>query len=283
MVGVVTQPDRPAGRGQKNLPSAVRKTAESRHVPVLTPAKIRDPEFIDALKSWAPELIVVVAYGRILPSSALELPPRGCLNVHYSLLPKYRGAAPAAWTIIQGEKKGGVTILKLVEKMDAGPILLQEELPVARDDTRASLEAKLIPVGARLLLEAIRRLKDGTISLRPQREEEASYAPMIKKDDGRIDWTEPAEAIERRVRGLYPWPSAYAYLRGQLLKVYRAAVIRAEEKGIPGEVVKADKGGLWVSTGHSILCLEEVQLENRNRLPVGEFLKGVRIATGERL
>lgn len=283
VVGVVTQPDRPAGRGQKRVSSPVRRVAESHHIAVLTPEKIRDPGFLAVLKSWAPHLIVVVGYGRILPRSVLELPPQGCVNVHYSLLPKYRGAAPVVWTILSGEEKSGVTTMKLVEKMDAGPILLQEEISLVPDETAASLEAKLTPIGARLLLETIRRLKNGSITPRLQREEEATYASMLKKEDGRIDWTQPAMAIERRVRALYPWPSAYTYLHGKLLKVCRAAVITPEKKGLPGEVVRADRGGLWVATGQEILSLEEVQLENRKRLVAAEFLKGAGIENGERL
>ncbi len=283
VVGVVTQPDRPAGRGQKRVPSPVRRVTESRRIPVLTPEKIRDPDFLNTIKSWAPQLIVVVAYGRILPRSVLELPPQGCLNVHYSLLPKYRGAAPIAWTILNGEGKSGVTTMSLVERMDAGPILLQEEVSLDQDETAASLEAKLIPVGAHLLLETISGLKNGRITPRSQREEESTYAPMLKKEDGRIDWTQPAKAIERRVRALYPWPSAYTYLKGKLLKVYRTVVITAGEKGPAGEVVKADGGSLWIATGQGILSLEEVQIENRKRLPAAEFLKGARIEKGERL
>ncbi len=283
VVGVVTQPDRPAGRGQKSISSPVRRVAESRHLPVLAPEKIRDPEFLTALKSWAPRLIVVVAYGRILPRSILELPPEGCINVHYSLLPSYRGAAPVAWTILNGEEKSGVATMRLVEKMDAGPILLQEETPVAPGDTTASLQARLIPIGARLLLETIRGLKERTITPQPQREEEASFAPMLKKEDGRIDWTKPAKTIERQVRAFYPWPTAYTFLKGRLLKVYRAAPVAAEEKGQPGQVVRVDRESLWIATGEGALALEELQLENRKRLAIGEFLKGARIEKSERL
>lgn len=283
VVGVVTQPDRPSGRGQRETSSPVRRIAERHRIPVLAPEKIRDLDFLSNLKGWAPELIVVVAYGRILPSSILDLPPQGCLNVHYSLLPKYRGAAPIAWAILGGEEKSGVTTMRLVEKMDAGPILFQEEVPLAPDETAASLEAKLIPIGARLLLETIHRLKDGSILPKPQREEEVTYAPILKKEDGKIDWSQPAKAIERRVRALYPWPSAYTYLKGKLLKIYRAAVITVEERGASGEIVRADRQGLWVATGHGVLSLEEVQLENRKRLPTAEFLKGARIEKGDRL
>lgn len=283
VVGVVTQPDRPAGRGQKSIPSPVRKVAESHHIPIGAPEKLRDPAFLAALKAWAPKLIVVVAYGRILPPSVLDLPAEGCLNVHYSLLPKYRGAAPVAWAILNGEEKSGVTTMRLVEKMDAGPILLQEEVAVGPNETAASLESKLIPVGARLLLETIRRLQDGSVTSRSQIEEEATYAPILKKEDGQINWTHPAELIERQVRGFYLWPSAYTHLRERTLKIYHASVISVEQPGHPGEVVRAGREGLWIATGRGILSLEEVQLENRKRLAATEFLKGARIEKGERL
>ena len=283
VVGVVTQPDRPAGRGEKIIPSPVRRVAESRHIPVLAPEKIRDPSFLSALNGWAPQLVVVVAYGRILPRQILELPPRGCLNLHYSLLPKYRGAAPVAWAIINGAEKSGVTTMQLVEKMDAGPILLQREVSLSADETAASLESKLAPVGAELLLETIARLKAGAVTPRAQNEAEATYAPMLKKGDGLIDWRQPAVAIERRVRGLNPWPSAYAYLAGNLLKVHRARAMTTEEKAAPGEVVRAEKGALWVATGQGTLSLEEVQLENRKRMAAAEFLKGTRVEKGARL
>jgi len=228
-------------------------------------------------------LIVVVAYGRILPREILELAPHGCLNVHYSLLPKYRGAAPAAWAIINDEEKSGVTTMKLVEKMDAGPILLQREIPLAANETQASLEAKLAPVGAALLLETIARLKAESITPRTQEERQATYAPMLKKEDGLIDWRLPAAVIERRVRGLNPWPSAYAHLKGKLLKVHRATVVKAEQTAAPGEVVRAEKGALWVAAGDGLLSLEEVQLENRKKMAAAEFLKGSRIEKGARL
>jgi methionyl-tRNA formyltransferase len=283
VVGVVTQPGRPAGRGQKTISSPVRGVADSHGVPVVAPEKIRDPSFLATLNDWNPQIIVVVAFGRILPATILDLAPHGCVNVHYSLLPKYRGAAPAAWTIINGEEEGGVTTMRLVEKMDAGPIYLQEETAVPPDETTASLQDKLTPVGSRLLLETIRRLKDGTLAPQTQDEAKATFAPMIKKEDGLIDWSRPAAEIERRIRGFTPWPSAYTHLRGKLMKVHRAKVIATTERGNPGEIIRADVNGFWVATGSGALSLEEVQLENRKRLLGVEFLKGARIGKGERL
>ncbi|HEX9442934.1 MAG TPA: methionyl-tRNA formyltransferase [Candidatus Binatia bacterium] len=282
VAGVVTQPERPAGRGQKPIASPVGRAAEGRGVPVLAPEKVRDPAFLAALAAWAPELIVVVAYGRILPRSILELAPRGCLNVHYSILPKYRGAAPAAWAVVNGEEKSGVTTMRLVEKMDAGPIFLQREIALAEDETTGSLQAKLAPVGAELLLETIAGIEAGTIAPKAQDESQATLAPMLKKEDGLIDWTLPARALERRVRGFNPWPSAYTRVGGSLLKIHRAGVIEGE-KGAPGEVVRAGKDGLWVAAGAGALSLEEVQLENRKKMAAAEFLNGTRIEKGARL
>lgn len=283
VVGVVTQPDRPAGRGRKTILSPVRRVAEIRGVPTLAPEKIRDPSFFDVLSKWVPDLIVVVAYGRILPRQILELAPHGCLNVHYSLLPKYRGAAPVPWAIIGGEEKSGVTTMRLVEKMDAGPIFLQREISIAPNDTTASLQAKLAPVGAELLVETIAGLKAGNLTPQAQDESKVTYAPVLKKEDGLIDWNLPAVSIERRVRGFNPWPSAYTYLAGNLLKIHRARVIEIAEKAAPGEVLKADKEGLWIATGAGALSLEEVQLENRKKMTAREFLNGTRVEKGARL
>jgi len=283
IVGVVTQPDRPSGRGQKSIPSPVRKVAEAHSIPVVAPEKIRDPGFISTLKYWKPEIIVVVAYGRILPKTILDLPAHGCLNVHYSLLPKYRGAAPTAWTIINGDPEAGVTTMQLVEKMDAGPIYLQEAAPVTPDETMGSLQAKLTPVGAQLLMETLRRLKLGSLKAAPQDESAVSFAPILKKEDGLVDWRHSAIMIERRVRGLDPWPGAYTHINGKVLKIHRAKIMANDRSASPGEVVRADGGGLWVATGSGTIGLEEVQLENRKRLPGVEFLRGARINPGDRL
>jgi methionyl-tRNA formyltransferase len=283
VVGVVTQPDRPVGRGQKSAPSPVRRLAEARGIPVAAAEKIKTPDFLETLRNWRPEVIVVVAYGRILPKSVLELAPHGCVNVHYSLLPKYRGAAPAAWTIINGEREGGVTTMKLVEKMDAGGIYLQEARALATDETTGSLQAKLTPIGARLLLETLRGIKAGTLQARDQDERLATLAPLLKKEDGLIDWTRSAVEIERRVRGLHPWPGSFTHVHGKLLKVHRVRLVSTASSGPPGEVVRADSGGFWVAAPSGIIDLEEVQLENKKRLPGAEFIKGARIRAGDRL
>ena len=283
IVGVVTQPDRPTGRGQQSRPSPVRRIAESRGIPVMTPVKIRDSDFLDALRSWKPQIIVVVAFGRILPKSVLELSPRGCLNVHYSLLPKYRGAAPVTWTIINGEEKGGVTTMQLVEQLDAGPIYLQEEIKLDQHETTGSLQARLAPVGGQLLLNTIGGLKNNSLQPKYQEESCVTFAPLIKKEDGLVDWTQSAVTIERRIRAFTPWPSAYSHLHGKLLKIHRATPIQTNRSGTPGEIVRADSGGFWIATGNGTLSLEEVQLENKKRIASVEFIKGARIAAGDQL
>jgi len=283
VVGVVTQPDRPAGRGQQVWPSPVRKAAEAHGIPVIAAEKIRTRQFLEELKQWQPEIIVVVAYGRILPKSILELAPHGCLNVHYSLLPKYRGAAPAAWTIINGESEGGVTTMKLVEKMDAGAIYLQEKITLASDETTGSLQTKLTPIGANLLRETLSRLKEGSLAPREQDEGAATLAPMLKKDDGLIDWQKSAIEIERRVRGLDPWPGSFTHIGDKLLKVHKTKIIATERSGEPAEVIRADGGGWWIATAAGIIEFVEVQLENKKRLAGVEFIRGARIKVGDRL
>jgi methionyl-tRNA formyltransferase len=284
IVGVVTRPDRPAGRGQKSVPSAVRRVAETRDIPVLAPESVRTQEFIERLKAWSPDIIVVVAYGRMLAKAILDLAPHGCVNVHYSLLPKFRGAAPAAWTIINREREGGVTTMRLVEKMDAGPIYLQRSLVLASDETTASLQAKLTSIGVDLLLETLRGLKQGSLRGREQDEACATFAPMLKKEDGLIDWSLPAVVLESRVRGLTPWPGAFTHVDDKMLKVHRAKLLPDCESALePGSVLRADAGGFWIATGAGVLALEEVQLENRKRLPGVEFLKGARIEAGDHL
>ncbi len=283
VVGVVTQPDSAAGRGQKTSVSAVRKLAESHNLPVLAPEKIRSAAFLESLRQWQPDIIVVVAYGRILPASILELAPQGCVNVHYSLLPKYRGAAPVAWTIINGEVEAGVSTIKLVEKMDAGAIYLQEAIKLTGAETTGSLQTQLTPVGARLLLETIRRLKDGSLRATEQVESAATLAPILKKEDGLIDWLQSAREIERRIRGLDPWPGSFTHWSGKMLKIHRAVVVDTERRGAPGEIIRADGAGFWVATSSGVLSLEEVQQENKKRLPGVEFIRGARIKPGDRL
>ena len=287
VVGVVTQPDRPSGRGQTTTPSPVRRTAEDAGIPVLTPRKMKDPDLLDQLREWCPDLAVVVAYGRILPQAMLDLPPLGCVNVHYSLLPRYRGAAPMQWAILNGDTFTGVSTMLLVAEMDAGPTLLVEEVAMAPDETAASLEAKLVPVGARLLAVTLAGVRQGSIEPRPQDPAAVTFAPMLSKEDGIIDWSRPAPEIERRVRAFTPWPSAFSYWQGKRVKVHTARPLTAAETqepggAAPGTVVRADAEGIRVATGTGSLLLTELQLEGRKRMPAEQFLRGAGLREGMR-
>lgn len=282
VVGVVTQPDRPVGRGQKTVPSPVRVVARDHGIPVLTPQRMKDPLLLDQLRDWAPDLIVVVAYGRILPQVILDLPPRGCINVHYSLLPKYRGAAPMQWALLSGDLVTGVTTMLLVAKMDAGPILLQETVLIDPRETTTTLQEKLVPVGAGLLLETIEGLKEGTVVPSGQDEAAATFASMLKKDDGVIDWAQSAVEIERKVRAFTPWPSAFTYYGGRLVKVHDARVVDLEVPEQPGTIVKAQGGDLWVATGQGVLSVDALQLEGKNRMSTAAFLRAGSLEQGRR-
>ncbi len=278
VVGVVCQPDKPAGRGRHLNAPAAKVVAVEAGLEVLQPEKLRPPEFLEALRRWAPDLIVVAAYGRILPKSVLDLPAHGCINVHGSLLPKYRGAAPIQWAILRGEDVTGVTIMQMNERMDAGDILLQRETAIGSDETYGELQVRLAEVGAQALMEAIARLHAGTLRAQAQREEDVTLAPMIAKGDGCIDWTQSAVSIARMVRAFNPWPSAFTYVDGKLLKIHRAHV-RGAATGSAGSVVHVE-GDLAVVTGDGTLVLDELQLEGRKRLSAAEFARGGGIKVG---
>lgn len=276
VVGVVTQPDQPAGRGMNLHASPIKVLASAYDIPVFQPAKLRIPGVIEQLQAWQPDLIVVAAYGKILPTSVLLLPPLGCINVHASLLPKYRGAGPIQWAIARGETETGVTIMRISERMDSGDILLQKMIPIAHNDTGGTLHDKLARLGAGALSEAIGLLKRGQLVARPQNEAEATYAPLIKKEDGRIDWSQDAINIERRIRAFNPWPSAYTTLNGKLLKIISARVEMSSphSSAVPGTVIEVTPTSSLVATGAGALSLTEIQLEGKKHLPIEEFLKG---------
>lgn len=282
VVAVVTQPDKPAGRGKKLSPPPVKVLAQKHGIPVLQPEKIKDPAFIEKLKDLAPDLIVVAAYGKILPKEILEIPPHGCLNVHASLLPKFRGAAPINWAIISGEKETGITIMLMDEGMDTGDILLQEAIPIGPEETAGELHDCLAELGARLVVEAIRGLKEGRIAPRKQPEEGVSYAPLLRKEDGLLDFSRPAHELAALIRGLDPWPSAYTYFRGKLLKLFRPQVISGETSAAPGEIVSLEDG-LTIATGDGLLQVKEVQPEGKKRMSAAEFVRGYRPQIGEKL
>ena len=277
---VVTQPDKPAGRGRRLAAPPVKQIALSHDIPCLQPARLRDREVIAALEAFEPEVIVVAAYGKILPPEVLAIPPRGCVNVHASLLPKYRGAAPINWAIINGEEETGITIMLMDEEMDHGPILLQRVVPILSGETAGELHDRLAALGAACLLEALEGLEEGSIVPRSQDHSRATYAPMLSKEDGRIDWGEPAEVLLNRIRGVTPWPGATTTLDGVLLKVWRAALAAPGAGGPPGQVLAVDDEGITVSCGRGSLRLEEVQLAGKRRMDVASFIRGHSVSPG---
>lgn len=274
LLGVVTQKDRPVGRGLRLQASPVKQRAQRAGVPVLQPDSPRDEAFLEALRDLSPDLIVVVAFGKILPKAVLDLPSMGCLNAHASLLPKYRGAAPIQWAIVNSESTTGVTVIKMVERMDAGDILLAKETEIGPEEDALVLGERLSHLCAEALWEAVRGIEEGTLHPIPQREEEATYAPRLRREDGEIDWREAADDIARKVRGFVPWPTAHTRWRGRLLKLHKARALPGAQWGRPGEVVKADRGGLWVQTGEGYLDILELQPESRPKMDARSFLHG---------
>jgi methionyl-tRNA formyltransferase len=281
VVGVVCQPDKPAGRGQQLHAPPVKQLAARRGVPVAQPVKLKTDEFPAVLRGWAPDLAVVAAYGRILPRAVLDLPRLGCINVHASLLPKYRGAAPIQWALRRGESVTGVTIMSMNERMDEGDILLQRATPILPGETYGALQQRLAGLGAVALMEALAALHAGTLRATPQEGAAATYAPMIEKQDGAIDWTQSAQAIALQVRAFNPWPSAFTTC-GRRLKIHRARALD-ESTGAPPGTVLALGELVRIATGAGVLGVEELQLEGKRALPAREFARGGGLAVGERL
>ncbi|MBX9660092.1 MAG: methionyl-tRNA formyltransferase [Nitrospiraceae bacterium] len=282
VVGIVTQPDRPKGRGQVLTPPPIKLLAQREGIPFLQPVKIRVPEFLTALAAWKPDLIAVTAYGRILHSPILTLPPMGCVNVHGSLLPKYRGAAPVQWAVINGEAETGITTMMMDEGMDTGAMLLQESLPIFPEDTSGTLAPRLAALGGSLLVKTIARLKAGTITPQPQNPALATLAPPLKKEDGVIDWATSASNIANRVRGLSPWPGAYTYLSSERWMVWSATQSPGKPDIAPGTIIEVTKQSIQVATGDGVLALKEIQPSNSKRLTVAQYLAGHRVSAGQR-
>jgi methionyl-tRNA formyltransferase len=280
VVAIVTQPDRPKGRGKKLAPPPVKVLAQQSGIPVLQPTKIKTEEFRDELKSYEPDIIIVTAYGRILPPALLELAPHGCINVHGSLLPAHRGAAPIQWAVIKGDSEIGVTIMQMDEGMDTGDILLKAAITPAKDETAGSLFPKLADLGGRTLLEALALLKEGRLKATPQNNSLATIAPMLKKEDGLIDWQKSATEIHCLIRGLDPWPSAYCFIDGRRLQFFNPEVLHQNCNAHPGTLLKADKRGLLVATGRDCLLVKEVQPEGKKRMPIEAFLCGHSLEPG---
>lgn len=278
LAAVVTQPDRPKGRGQRLMPPPVKELAIRHGIPVLQPHKVRDPDFIDTLRGMRPDVIVVVAFGQILPKALLDIPPHGCINVHASLLPRYRGAAPLNWCIINGEQETGVTTMLMDPGLDTGPMLLSRSTQINADEDIISLHDRMSAMGAMLLAETLDGLKAGRVKPRDQDNALTCYAPMLKKEDGLIDWQRDARDIHNQVRGLAVWPGAFTTLGGQTLKIYRTRV--GNGTGLPGSVLRAERGVFEVACLSGSVFIEELQLAGKKRLDATSFLAGCPVAAG---
>lgn len=279
IAGVVTQPDRPKGRGRKSLPSPVKVYAEDSDIPVYQPERVRDEEFLSLFRENVPDMVVLAAFGQILPKEIIELPPLGCLNVHPSLLPRYRGAAPINWALIEGEEITGVTIMMMDEGVDTGDILLQRETDIAPDEIFDELHDRLSHLGAEILLEAVKGAVDGSITRTPQDSSLATYAPMLTKDTGYIDWNKSAYEIVNLIRGLSFSPGAYAFLGDKKLKIFHAVPgpLSSGEKE-PGKIGQLMESGLQVSTADGHVYVQDVQLEGKKRMSVTDFMRGYRFS-----
>ena len=286
VVGVVTQPDKPKGRGKTMMPTPVKEEALKHGFPVFQPEKVRDPQFQEVLKKLAPDIIVVAAFGQIIPKSILEMPKFGCINIHASLLPKYRGAAPIQQAVIDGEKESGVTIMKMDVGLDTGDMISKIVVPITSSETGGSLFDKLAEAGAKLLIETLPHIFDGTAVYEKQPEESPTpYAGMITKQMGKMDFSKSAQELERLVRGLNPWPSAFTFWNGKTLKVWESFVDPSWENckdEEPGTVIKTDKNGIYVACGEGVLVLSKVQLEGKKRMDADAFLRGCKIEAGSR-
>jgi methionyl-tRNA formyltransferase len=278
VVAVVTQPDKPKGRGNTLAAPPVKELALSRGVPVLQPVKLRTPPFSEELRKFAPDVCVVTAYGRILPKDLLDLPPKGCVNVHASLLPRFRGAAPIQWAIAHGDAETGVSLMVMDEGLDTGPVLAMKRLPIPADETSASLHVKLAALGGEVLRESLPAYLRGELKPVPQPSEGVVLAPIIDKDQGRLDFTKPAVELERRLRAFTPWPGAFTTLGGKLLKVHRMRA--AGSTGTPGTVLAANLDGIEVACGEGSLVLLEIQPEGKRVMSAADFLAGHKLAPG---
>ena len=282
VAAVVTQPDKPKGRGKAVLMTPVKEKALSYGIPVYQPARIKkDEEFLKTLREINPDAIVVAAFGQILPKEILELPKYGCVNIHASLLPKYRGAAPIQWAVIDGEKESGITTMMMDVGLDTGDMLDRTVIPLAEDETGGSLFEKLSRAGGPLILKTLEALENGTAVRTKQPEEGATYAGMLDKSLGNIDWTQSAAKIERLIRGLNPWPSAYTGYKGKTMKLWAADVLEGTFEGVPGEIIKVEKECFLVRTGDGALAVKELQLEGKKRMDAASFLRGFSLEEGE--
>ena len=280
VVAVITQPDRPKGRGKKLTPPPVKVLARSASIPVLQPTKIKTTEFADELRSYNPDLIIVAAYGRILPASILDLPPLGCINIHGSLLPRHRGAAPIQWAILAGDKEAGVTIMQMDVGMDTGDILLPASVPIEKDETAGSLFTKLSKLGGTTLLTALDLLRQDKLPPVEQDHSLATKAPPLTKEDGSIDWDKSAREVHCQIRGMDPWPTAYSFLNGKRFRFFSPELIDSSSNEKPGCVISADRNGLIIATGNGALLVREIQPEGKKRMSVEAYLCGQSLESG---
>ena len=279
---VVTQPDKPKGRGGKMQYTPVKEVAVAHNIPVYQPKRIREPECIEELRKYNADIMVVIAFGQILPKEILEMTPYGCVNVHASLLPSYRGAAPIQWAVINGEKVSGVTTMQMNEGLDTGDMLLKVEIPLDEKETGGSLHDKLAEAGARLCVETLDALKAGTVTPEKQGDSPTAYAKMLDKHMGKIDWKMSAKEIERLIRGLNPWPSAYTRWNenDKGMKIWEAEVAEGQTDKVAGTVVEVAKDGFFVQTGDGLLKITALQIPGKKRMDTGAFLRGYQMETG---
>ncbi len=281
--GVVTQPDRPRGRGRKVSLSPVSSVAKANEIPLLQPQKMKEEGFLKKLNDLHPDLIVVAAYGKILPAEVLSLPRLGCINIHASLLPAYRGAGPIQQAILDGQKQTGITIFRMEAGVDTGDMIAAEPLAIGPDETAGELTERLALLAARMLTPTLRDLIQGRASLKPQDHEKTTFAPVLKKEDGRIDWGHSAEAICNRIRGLDPWPGAFTFLNGKRLRIWQASIEKSGVSSQPGELLAVSEQALIIQTGAGSLCIKALQLEGKKRMAAGEFIRGNKLQAGEKL
>lgn len=283
VTAVITQPDKARGRSGKLVFTPVKELAVSQDIPVYTPQRVKDPEFIKILRDIPCDVIVVVAFGQILSEEILEFPKYGCINVHASLLPRWRGAAPMQWAILEGDKKTGLTTMQMDAGLDTGDMLFTEEVEIDPDETGESLHDRLASLGSGLLLRTLSAVMEGKLHPIPQEEGESTYASMLTKETGRLDLTWDAAKLDRYIRGLNSWPSAFTGYRGKTLKIWKAEVLDRETGEVPGTVVETAKDSFTIQTGRGCLKILEVQLEGKKRMDAGSFLRGVHVEKGERL
>lgn len=281
VVLAVTQPDKPKGRGKEMQFTPVKECAMKHQIPVYQPRRIRESECVEELRKYNADIMVVVAFGQILPKEILEMTPYGCINVHASLLPKYRGAAPIQWAILDGEEVTGVTTMQMNEGLDTGDMLLKIELPIEEKETGGSLHDKLAHNGAVLCVETLKRLEEGSICGIPQGDSPTSYAKMLDKQLGNIDWNWDAVRIERLIRGLNPWPSAYTNWNGKVMKIWDAKVVNEDTVLSPGTIARVEKDAFYVQTGKGLLQICELQIPGKKRMDAGAFMRGYQVQEGE--